>query len=144
MSYKKFWLSVLAVWLVKFVTDWVLHGIWLQPDYQETAQFWRPMAEMGRTMYWMWIGQAIFAWTFVWIYSKGVTQDNQWAQAFRYAMAILMVSDVPHQLGAWAVSPYPGTLIVKWFAISVVQAVLCSLAMTWTFKPATWAAPART
>ena len=138
MTHKRFWFSVLAVWLVMFVTDFLFHGIWLATLYQQTAQYWRSPEEMQHYMPFMWIGQAIFAFSFVWIYSKGISKDNQWSQAFRFAMAILFVSKVPTQLGLWATSPYPIELVLRWFFIASVQAIACAFVMTWTFKPSTW------
>ena len=135
MSNKRFWWSVAAVWIVMMGTNWVLHGVWLKPLYEQTAQFWRPWEEMQTMMYWMWIGTAIFSWAFVWIYSKGISRDNQWLQAFRYALAILLVAHVPAQLGMWATSPFPAELLWKWFFIATIQAVLSAFVMTWTYKP---------
>lgn len=144
MSNKRFWLSIFAVWVVMFLTDWLFHGVWLSGLYQATAQYWRPMDEMQSMMWWMWVGHAIFAWAFVWIYSQGITTANQWGQAFRYALAFLLVSKVPEQLGVWAVSPYPGELVLKWAFVSLVQALACSFVMTWTLKPLEWKASQRT
>ncbi|MDB5036665.1 MAG: hypothetical protein JWQ35_193 [Bacteriovoracaceae bacterium] len=143
MTKKRFWISVLAVWAVVWATDFLFHGIWLAPLYQQTSQFWRPGQEIQSMMPWMWAGQLIFSWAFVWIYSKGVSHDNQWAQAFRYAIAILLVSHVPGQLVMWATTPYPAELIWKWFFISAVQAMVCAFVMTWTFQPAKWAQTAK-
>jgi len=141
MSTKRFWWSVAAVWLVMWVTDWLLHGIWMAPIYQQTAQFWRSPEEMKKLMPFMWFGQFIFSWAFVWIYSKGISKDNQWVQAFRYAMAILLVAKVPGQLVMWATTPYPSELVIRWFFIAFVQAFAASFVLTWTFKPhASWQA----
>jgi hypothetical protein len=139
MTNKRFWFSVFSVWIVLFATDWAFHGVWLQPWYQATAQFWRPMAEMQKMLPLLWVGNFIFAWAFVWVYSKGISKDNQWHQAFRYALAILCLSKIPEQLGMWAMSPYPGELVARWALVSFVQAFACSFAMTWTFQPLTWA-----
>lgn len=131
----RFWMSVAAVWAVMVVTDWVFHGMWLMPWYQKTSQLWRPNQEMWQMMPFMWLGQAIFSWAFVWIYSKGVSKDNLWHQAFRYALAILLLAKVPHQLEMWATVPYPGALVARWLLISIVQAFGASFAMTWTMQP---------
>ena len=135
MSQKRFWWSVAAVWFVMMVTDYLLHGIWLMPLYQQTAQFWRPAEEMQKYMPWMWLGHACFAWAFVWIYSKGISRANQWGQAFRFAWAIILVGKVPGQLMMWATTPYPLELIVKWFVVAMLQAMLAAFVMTWTYKP---------
>jgi hypothetical protein len=141
MSNKRFWWSVAAVWFVMMVTNWVLHGIWLRPVYQSMAQYWRPDTEMQSWMWVMWLGNAAFAWAFVWIWSKGLSQANIWWQAWRYAWAFIAVAEIPRLTMTWAVSPYPWELVAKWCAVSIIQALCCSFVMTWTYKPAlNWAA----
>ncbi len=135
MSRKRFWWSVVAVWAVIAVTDWLFHGVWLQPWYAETPQLWRTQEEMQGMMPWLWFGTAIYAWAFVWIYSKGISKDNQWIQAFRYGLAILLVAKVPEQIGLWATAPYSTGLVWRWFLVASVQAFLAAFVMTWTFKP---------
>ena len=143
MQQKRFWFSVLSVWLVMFVTDWVLHGMWLGGLYQETAQFWKTAEEIHSAMWMAWLGNFIFAWAFVWIYTKGISQDNPWSQAFRYALAILLVSKVPTLFGQWSYSAIPPELIWKWGVVYFIQAFACAFAMTWVIKPAWVAAPQR-
>jgi hypothetical protein len=135
MSNKRFWWSVAAVWVVLMVCDWVFHGIWMHSMYQATASLWRPMEEMQKMMPLMWIGAFIWSWAFVWIYSKGISKANQWQQAFRYSWAIIAISHIPQLMGQWVVSPYPLELVVRWFFIGAVEAMLCAFVMTWTYKP---------
>ena len=135
MTQKRFWFSVVTVWVLMVATDWLFHGVWLAPLYQATSQFWRPQEEMMKMMPLMWAGAFIFSWAFVWIYTKGLSKDNQWWQAFRYGIAILLVAKVPEQIGMWVTVPYPAELITKWFLISAIQAIGAAFAMTWTFKP---------
>lgn len=138
MSKKRFWWSVGAVWFVMMFTDFLFHGVWLAPLYQQTAQFWRTQDEVKSMMPWMWFGQFVFSWAFVWIYSNGISKDNQWTQAFRYALAIFMVAKVPEQTVTWAMTPYPAQLVLSWFFVTFVQSVVAAYVMTWTFKPMLW------
>lgn len=133
MKQKKFWASVGLVWMVLMFTDWLFHGVWLAPMYQETARFWRPMSEMEKMMPYMWLGQFIFSAAFVWVYSNGVSKANQWGQAFRFAWAILFLKNIPELMGMWATVSYPGNLVMAWLFISVVQAIACSFALTWVW-----------
>ncbi len=140
MSNKRFWWSIFAVWVVLNVTNWFFHGVWLGPLYKETAQFWRSPQEIEHSMWMMWVSSFAWSWAFVWIYSKGISTSNPWGQAFRYAWAIIMLSQIPNWVGTWVVSPYPAELIIKWGLIGAFQAIFCAFVMTWTFKPElTWA-----
>lgn len=135
MKNKSFWKSVIGVWLFIWVTDFLFHGMWLQPDYQATSHIWRPMEEMQKMFPIMWFGQFVFSWAFVWIFTKGITSANQWHQAFRYALAILFVAKIPEVLGFWATAPVPGDLAFKWALIYVVQAFGASFFVTWIYQP---------
>ena|SRR5687767_2890529 len=135
MSKKRFWWSVFAVWFVMMVTNWFFHDVWLVSWYQQTSQFWRSTEEIQGMLPLMAFGTFIFSWAFVWIYSKGISNDNPWTQAFRYALAILLVAKVPDQIETWIVSPYPAELVLRWGFVSLVQAFACAYVMTWTFKP---------
>lgn len=142
MGNKNFWMGVIGVWVLKSISDWAFHGIWLQGLYMETAQFWRPQAEMQGMMWAMWLGNFVFSWSFVWIFSQGISKDWPWGQAFRYGWAIVTVSQVPQWLGTWATTPYPAELLVKWAVIGFIQAMLCSFWTTWAFRPK-WQAAVR-
>ena len=133
---KRFWWSVAAVFVVMLLTDWFFHGWWLKGWYEQTSQFWRSPDDYQKMMPALWIGNFIFSWAFVWIYSKGLSTDNPWAQAFRYASAIFLVSKLPEQLSVWATRPYPGELLVRWGFIALFQAFLCAFVVTWTWNPA--------
>jgi hypothetical protein len=141
MSNKRFWWSVFAVWVVFMVTEWLFHGVWMAAMYEQTAQLWRSQEEIQHWMPLTWIGNAIFSWAFVWIYSKGISKDNPWMQAFRYAWAIILVSQIHQWTNTWAVSPYPLEMVIRWAFIGVIQAMACAFVMTWTYKPQlTWQA----
>lgn len=135
MQNKRFWFAVGAVWLVMFITDWVLHGMWLGPLYEQTPTFWKSMDDAKAMMWASWLGNAIFAWAFIWIYTKGISHDNLWHQAFRYALAILMVSKVPTLLGQWTYYAFPNELLWKWGVIYLIQALACAFTMTWVYRP---------
>ena len=131
---KRFWVPVFSVWIVMMFTDFLFHGIFLAPLYQQTAQFWRASDEIQRMMPWMWVSQFMFSLAFVWIYLQGLSKANLWTQAFRYAFAILLVAKFPEQLGAWAMAPYPAELVLWWLVIAIVQALAASFCLTWTYQ----------
>jgi hypothetical protein len=138
MSDKKFWFSIVAVWFVLMVTDFLFHGVWLRDLYMSTPNLWRSMDESKSMMKWIWVGQLIFAWAFVWVYSQGINKSNKWGQAFRYSIAMFLVAKVPGQLIMWATSPYPFELIWKWALVGWVQVWLSACVMTWTLNPIAW------
>jgi len=135
MSNKRFWWSVLSVWIVMNVTNYFIHEVWLSSLYQQTAQFWRSAEAIQHWAWMMWVGSLVWSWAFVWIYSKGISTSNPWGQAFRYAWGIILLSQIPQWAMTWVVSPYPAELVIKWAFVGAIQAMLCAYVMTWTFKP---------
>lgn len=130
MKTKSFWISVGIVWFTMVATDFLCHGIWLAPLYMETAHFWRTQDEMQKMLPLIWLSNFMFSSSFVWIYMQGVTKSDPWGQAFRYALAILLVSRFPEHMGMWATAPFPGELVMKWVFISTFQALLASWVVT--------------
>jgi hypothetical protein len=72
MNMKRLILAIVAGFIVIFATDYLIHGLWLVPDYEATKSLWRPEAEMHSRFQWMILAQIICAVTFVIIWAKGV------------------------------------------------------------------------
>ena len=71
MNPKRLILAFIAVFVAIFATDFVIHGIWLKPDYAASASLWRPEAEMQKLFGWLLLGQALASFTFVMLWVKG-------------------------------------------------------------------------
>lgn len=61
-------ITFVAVWL----TDFLIHGVWLSSAYKATAHLWRPEAEMVAKMPWMLAGQFIVALGIATLYVKAM------------------------------------------------------------------------
>ena len=46
-------------------TDYLIHEVWLKPEYQATKELWRTEADMMARMPWMFGAEFLFAATFV-------------------------------------------------------------------------------
>lgn len=46
MNIKRLLLAIAAAFVVIFVTDFLIHGIWMMSDYRATQQLWRSDSEM--------------------------------------------------------------------------------------------------
>jgi drug/metabolite transporter (DMT)-like permease len=123
------------VWALIAMTDWVFHGMWMNTWYEQTSTLWRSEGEMRSTIWAMWVGYFAFAWAYVWIFTKGLSNDQPWWQAFRYAWAIFALASIPRLLAQWAVMPIPTDIIFRWFAIEGVQVFACAFTLTWAYRP---------
>jgi len=57
MNIPRLLIAIVAGFIVIFATDWLIHGIWLVPDYEATKALWRPESEMQAHMHWMLFAQ---------------------------------------------------------------------------------------
>src|SRR5437764_11252933 len=113
MNTKRLILAIVVAFVVLWVTDFLIHGVWMMPDYRGTQQLWRTDAAMGSRMGWMLGAQLLFAITFVLLWTR-------WAETARLGCAIGYGFLMGLFSGTWAiimfvVVPMPGSIAAKWF-----------------------------
>jgi len=121
---KKYLLSVLLVFVLWSVLDFVIHGIILSQAYQATASLWRPMAEMKTGL--MYLSSLITAAAFVGVYALLVT-DKSIKTGILYGVLMGLFSGVPMALGSYSYMPITGYIAVVWFCGSVILMTLAGL-----------------
>ena len=104
MNPKRFLLAILAVFVGIFATDFLIHGVWLDARYKETASLWRTEAEMQAHMGWLMLGQFLAAAMFTFIWAKGFAANSciRGACAFGVCMRLFMQTST---LITYAVQP---------------------------------------
>ena len=135
MNSKRLLLAIVAGFVLYFGTDFLVHGLWLVPDYQATASLWRTDAEMTARMPWMLTGHLVFAATFVVLWAKGFAERGclMGACAFGLLMGLFSQSNT---LITYVVSPLPLAIAMKWLLSGLVQAVLLGAVTFFVYKPA--------
>jgi len=71
MNIKRLLLAILVAFIFIFATDFLIHAVWLMPDYNATKELWRPEAEMNARFPWMLTAQLLVAIAFVIIWARG-------------------------------------------------------------------------
>jgi hypothetical protein len=133
MNMKRLLLAIVAAFVLVFGTDFLIHGLWLNSDYEATKSLWRPESEMQTHFHWMLIAQFLSAVTFVIIWAKGFAgRDIATGITFGLLMGLFQ--------GIWAiinhvVMPVPGALATKWLLAGVVQCVLLGIVTALIYKP---------
>ena len=116
------------------MTDFLIHGVWLQSTYKETMSLWRSEAEMQAHMGWLMLGQFLAASTFVVLWAKGFAESASIRCACLYGLFMSLFGQAA-TLVTYAVQPFPASLAVKWFLAGVVQGVLLGLLVFLVYKP---------
>ena len=136
--------AVIVGFILVSGTDYLIHQVWLKPDYLATKELWRTEAEMMARMPWMFGAQFLFAATFVLIWARGfaATGGLHTAIVFGFLMGAFHQS---YTIVMSVVMPLPNDLAIKWFCANVAQAVLLGIVTFFVYKPVTGGeAPAMT
>jgi hypothetical protein len=87
MNNKRWVLASLAVVVVVWLLEMLIHGFMLADIYRQTVSVWRPMGDMEKAMPWMWLGYFLFAPFFVLIYAKGFEpKKDPFGQGLRFGL----------------------------------------------------------
>ena len=123
MNLKRFLLSLLAAFLTIWITDFLIHSVWLSATYGETKELWRPETELMGMMPWMFLGQFLVALAVVLILTVGVTGRRSLMTTLVMAVGLgLFYSG--GQFIMYSVQPFPVSLVVKWVVAGTVQMLL--------------------
>jgi hypothetical protein len=134
MNMKRLIFAFVAAYVVLFLTDFLIHHLWLAADYAATQQIWRPESEMRNHMLWMIGAQVVMVITFVLLWTR-------WADTASLGCAIGFGLLMGAFSGVWAIVlyvilPMPGALAAKWFFSGIAQSILLALVTFFVYKPA--------
>lgn len=135
MNIKRLLLAIAAGFVFIFVSDILIHGIWMMPDYRATAQMWRTDPEMQARIPWMWLAQLLCATTFTMIWAKGFADRSGLKCACIYGAMMGAFAQV-NTLIQYVVAPLPPSIALKWFFVGIAQAVALGVVVYFTYGPA--------
>jgi hypothetical protein len=122
MDNKRWIQASVAAFVVLFVLEFIIHGMMLQGIYQQTALVWRPMEELQKTMWMMWLGYLIFAPFFALIFIKGYEKNKPALdQGIRFGVLVGLALAPMQSLAWYSVLPIPGNLAFYWFLGGMVE-----------------------
>lgn len=131
---KNFWWGVFWTTLAVFVTDFLIHQVFLKGAYSATASLWRAEEEMAQVWPAMLIGQVMVGFFIFWIYSIGY-KGKGWGEAWRFALYFGALS-AGKTLIMFAVTPYTWGILWAWIFWGFVQMWIIGMVATWAIK--TW------
>lgn len=134
MNIKRLILSIAAGFVVIFATDYLIHAVWLLPDYDATKELWRPEAEMEKRFWQMLIAQFLCVATFVVIWAMGFADRASIKTACVYGLLMGMFQQVTTII-THVVQPFPTGLAMKWIVSGLAQAVLLGVVTFFVYKP---------
>ena len=134
MNLKRLILAIVVGFIFIFATDFLIHAVWLMPDYNATKSLWRPEAEMNARFPWMLGAQLLCAITFVLLWASGFASRGSVGLACAYGFLIGLLVQVTTII-TFVVSPLPPELAFKWFLSGVAQFILLAVVTFFVYKP---------
>ena len=133
MNTKRFVLASLAVFVAGMILDFLIHMVILKGAYESLASIWR--TDMNSLMWLMYMSSLIFAFLFVYIFSKGY-EDKGIMEGVRYGLIIGLFFLFPSAFGQYAMYPLPFSLIIQWFIYGLVEFIVFGIIAAVVYKPA--------
>lgn len=132
MNMKRLLLAIAVAFAITYATDFLVHGLWLRPDYLAAQSLWRPPTEMRTFQHWVTIAQLIAITTFVILWAKGFAGRG-------IVMGIVFGLLVGMSQHVWAIvnyvaMPVPGALAAKWFLAGVAEGVVLGIVTSLIYK----------
>ncbi len=134
MNTKRLLLAILAGFVFIFATDFVVHAIWLGPDYKATAALWRPEAEMQGRFALMLLAQLLCSIAFIYIWAKTGWRRRTIRDGCVYGFWMGLFQQIT-TIVLYVVAPMPMELAAKWFLSGILQAILLGALAALIYKP---------
>jgi hypothetical protein len=134
---KKLILAIVVGYIVLMGTNYLIHDIWLMPNYNAIPWSHRTSAEMMHRFWAMAIGQFLYAALFAYIYQRGAEKKPWVGQGIRYGIVMTLFTVIPYSLSEYDVYLIPHHLAMKWIAAGFVQVVLLGLVVAGICKEKT-------
>lgn len=132
MNAKKFIIAVAAVFIFFSAYDYVFHEILMKDAYEATSNLWRPDEVMDQYFLWFMLGQFIFTFGFVALFTKAFKRGGIAEGAiFGLLLSIIFFGN----LSIWhAVLPSTGGLIINWIIGTTIELILAGIIVAFIFK----------
>jgi hypothetical protein len=133
---KKTILAMVVGFVVQLGGLFLIHGVWLKPDYLATAALWRTQQAAVARVWAMLLGSLIYVVGAVLIYVRGREEKPWMGQGVRFGILLAMVVVVYSSLSGWVILPVAHLLVEKWIISESVLAVVLGLVIAGICQPA--------
>ena len=131
---KKLVLATAAAYILLMGTNYLVHEIWLMPDYEAIPLSHRSAEGIQHRFWAMALGQLFFAALFAYIYKRGAEKKPWLMQGIRYGIVITFLTVVPYSLSEYVVYIVPYMLAIKWMVAGGIQLILLGVVVAGIYK----------
>jgi len=117
----RFWISVGVMFVLSFMTGFLVHGVLLNGDYSQLPNLLRTQEEAQNYFGWMLLADALIGFGITWIYLKGRETGKPFlGQGLRFGLALAVLTTIPNYLIYYAVQPWPSGVVVRQIIYDVI------------------------
>lgn len=127
----KFWISVIAMFVLSMALGFAVHGALLGPEYAKLPNLFRQGADAESHFLVMLAAHLFIAIGFTWIYLRGSESKPFLGQGLRYGLAVAVLTTIPTYLIYLAVQPMPEALVVKQILFDTVSMLIMGVVVAW-------------
>lgn len=131
---KKFVVAWVVAFVLMLAGGFLFHGMLLHDDYARLPNLLRTEADSQNYFHWMLLGNAAFAFAFVWIYRRGVERKPWLAQGLRFGLLVWLLAFVSAYLTYYAVQPWPGMVVVKQLVYDGIKVLVMAVAVAAVYR----------
>lgn len=136
MNTKRWIQASLAVAVVVGIVEFVVHELMLSDLYKQTASLWRPAGEIEKLMPLMWLGYALFAPFFVFLYAKGMEPKKEaFGQGLRFGLIFGVGLSAMSNLIWYVILPMPTVLAFYWFLDGIAVYAIAGVTVALIYRP---------
>ncbi len=136
MNCKKLLLAALAVFVLYFITDWIIHAQILSGVYKPLYDqgVFRSEGEAIGYMWVMFLMSLIFSFLFTYVFAKGY-EGKGIMEGIRYGIVIGFLVVFVNSYSSFVIYPIPYKLVWYWIISGFVQTILAGIACSLIYKP---------
>lgn len=127
--------AIVAGFILQMAGLFLIHSVWLKPDYLATASIWRSQQDAVARTWAMLLSVLIYVVGAVWIYALTVKPGSWVAQGIRFGILLAMVVVVYGSLSGWVILPLPHMLAVKWIIGESLLSAVFALVVAVIVRP---------
>jgi len=132
---KRFVIAFIAAFIFIVLWGWFYNGVLLKDVFAEAQSLFRPRDEMMSLFYWIVIGQAGLAFTFVLIYASGFAGGGI-ATGVRLGIMLELLA-VSARCAIYATQPFPAKFLVLTSVGGFIEMIVTGVIVGAIYKPAT-------
>lgn len=138
MHTKKFWITLVVVFVVMEVLNFLIHGVMLAETYasEPLKSVFRSHEEMEGMMWIMWLTDIVYAYFFCFFFAKGY-ENKGIGEGLRFGLYIGLFFSLTFAFSSYAIYPLTFEIVLQWFIYGLIISLIMGVVASLLYKPAT-------